>query len=82
MRTIMPIYDALYDYTDRLKHIVVRHEQGGITRAQVMQELRLYRRRLCDKWPGSTNLVTGLADAMIDSHPIVCVTGQVFASLW
>ena len=79
---IMPIYDALYDYNEKLKHILVRHEQGGIHAAQG------YARASGDvgvvfatSGPGATNLVTGLADAMIDSTPLVCVTGQVFAHL-
>lgn len=79
---IMPIYDALYDYNDRLKHILVRHEQGGIHAGQG------YARSsgkvgvvFATSGPGATNLVTGLADAMIDSTPLVCVTGQVFAHL-
>ncbi len=79
---IMPIYDALYDYIDRLNHILVRHEQGGIHAAQG------YARTsgrpgvvFATSGPGATNLVTGLADAMIDSTPVVCVTGQVFAHL-
>ncbi|MFC3198843.1 biosynthetic-type acetolactate synthase large subunit [Parapedobacter deserti] len=79
---IMPIYDALYDYNDRLRHILVRHEQGGIHAAQG------YARTsgrvgvvFATSGPGATNLVTGLADAQIDSNPIVCVTGQVFAHL-
>src|SRR5215203_5676659 len=79
---IMPIYDALYDYNDRLKHILVRHEQGGIHAAQG------YARTSGDvgvvfatSGPGATNLVTGLADALIDSTPVVCITGQVFAHL-
>lgn len=79
---IMPIYDALYDYNDKLEHILVRHEQGGIHAAQG------YARTsgkvgvvFATSGPGATNLVTGLADAMIDSTPLVCVTGQVFAHL-
>jgi len=79
---IMPIYDALYDYSEKLKHILVRHEQGGIHAAQG------YARAsgktgvvFATSGPGATNLVTGLADAMIDSTPLVCVTGQVFAHL-
>ena len=79
---IMPIYDALYDYNDKLKHILVRHEQGGIHAAQGFA--RTSGRvgvAFATSGPGATNLVTGLADAMIDSNPIVCITGQVFASL-
>lgn len=79
---IMPIYDALYDYSDRLKHILVRHEQGGIHAAQgfarASGEVGVV---FATSGPGATNLVTGLADAMIDSTPLVCVTGQVFAHL-
>lgn len=79
---IMPIYDALYDYQDRLKHILVRHEQGGIHAAQGYA--RASGRTgvvFATSGPGATNLVTGLADAMIDSTPLVCITGQVFAHL-
>src|SRR5580765_7051086 len=79
---IMPIYDALYDYHDKIKHILVRHEQGGIHAGQG------YARSsgkvgvvFATSGPGATNLVTGLADAMIDSTPLVCITGQVFAHL-
>lgn len=79
---IMPIYDALYDYKEKLEHILVRHEQGGIHAAQG------YARAsgktgivFATSGPGATNLVTGLADAMIDSTPLVCITGQVFAHL-
>lgn len=79
---IMPIYDALYDFQDQLHHILVRHEQGGIHAAQG------YARTsgktgvvFATSGPGATNLVTGLADALIDSTPLVCITGQVFAHL-
>jgi acetolactate synthase-1/2/3 large subunit len=79
---IMPIYDALYDYAEKLKHILVRHEQGAIHAAQG------YARTsgktgvvFATSGPGATNLVTGLADAMIDSTPVVCITGQVYAHL-
>ena len=79
---IMPIYDALYDYNDRLKHILVRHEQGAIHAAQgyarVSGKVGMV---FATSGPGATNLVTGLADAMIDSTPVVCITGQVFAHL-
>src|SRR6266550_614569 len=79
---IMPIYDALYDYQEKLKHILVRHEQGGIHAAQGFA--RASGRTgvvFATSGPGATNLVTGLADAMIDSTPLVCITGQVFAHL-
>ncbi len=79
---IMPIYDALYDYKDKVEHILVRHEQGGIHAGQG------YARTsgrvgvvFATSGPGATNLVTGLADAQIDSTPLVCITGQVFAHL-
>jgi acetolactate synthase-1/2/3 large subunit len=79
---IMPIYDALYDYRDKLEHILVRHEQGAIHAAQGFA--RVSGRTgivFATSGPGATNLVTGLADAMIDSTPLVCITGQVFAHL-
>jgi acetolactate synthase I/II/III large subunit len=79
---IMPIYDALYDHMNTLEHILVRHEQGAIHAAQG------YARTsgktgvvFATSGPGATNLVTGLADALIDSTPLVCITGQVFAHL-
>lgn len=79
---IMPIYDVLYGYLDKLNHILVRHEQGAIHAAQG------YARSsgkpgivFATSGPGATNLVTGLADAMIDSTPLVCITGQVYAHL-
>ncbi|MGH2643579.1 MAG: biosynthetic-type acetolactate synthase large subunit [Chitinophagaceae bacterium] len=79
---IMPIYDALYHCLDKINHILTRHEQGSIHAAQG------YARTsgkvgvvFATSGPGATNLVTGLADAMIDSTPVVCITGQVPASL-
>ena len=79
---IMPLYDALYDFNDQLQHILVRHEQGAVHAAQG------YARAsgktgvvFATSGPGATNLVTGLADAQIDSTPIVCITGQVYAHL-
>ncbi len=79
---IMPIYDVLFGYLEKLNHILVRHEQGAIHAAQG------YARSsgkvgvvFATSGPGATNLVTGLADAMIDSTPLVCVTGQVYAHL-
>ena len=79
---IMPIYDALYDFSDKLKHILSRHEQGAIHAAQGFA--RSSGRTgivFATSGPGATNLVTGLADAQIDSTPLVCITGQVFAHL-
>jgi acetolactate synthase I/II/III large subunit len=79
---IMPVYDALYHYTDKLNHILVRHEQGAIHAAQGYA--RVTGRPgvvFATSGPGATNLVTGLADALIDSTPVVCITGQVFAHL-
>ena len=79
---IMPIYDALFDYNDRLEHILVRHEQGAIHAAQGFARTSGKTGVVfATSGPGATNLVTGLADAMIDSTPVVCVTGQVFAHL-
>jgi len=79
---IMPIYDALYDYQEKLKHILVRHEQGGIHAAQGFARTSgNVGVVFATSGPGATNLVTGLADAMIDSTPVVAITGQVFAHL-
>jgi len=79
---IMPIYDALYNYEDRMKHVMVRHEQGAIHAAQGYARTKR-KPGICftTSGPGATNLVTGLADAMLDSTPLVCITGQVGASL-
>lgn len=79
---IMPIYDAHYKVQDKIEHILTRHEQGATHAAQGYA-------RVNDKpavvfatsGPGATNLVTGLADAMIDSTPMICITGQVGAHL-
>jgi len=79
---IMPIYDALYDYQQKLNHILVRHEQGAIHAAQgYARSSGRVGVAIATSGPGATNLVTGLADAMIDSTPVVCITGQVFAHL-
>ncbi len=77
---IMPVYDALYNYEDRLKHVMVRHEQGAIHAAEGYA--RISRKPgVCftTSGPGATNLVTGLANAMLDSVPVICITGQVGA---
>lgn len=75
---IMPIYDALYDYRDRVRHILVRHEQGATHAAEGYARMT-GRAGVCfaTSGPGATNLVTGIADAMLDSVPMVCITGQV-----
>lgn len=79
---IMPVFDALYDHRDKLNHILVRHEQGAAHAAQgfarVSGEVGVC---LVTSGPGATNTITGIADAMIDSTPIVVIAGQVGASL-
>ncbi len=79
---IMPIYDALYDYRDKIRHVLVRHEQGAIHAAEGYARVT-GNPGVCfaTSGPGATNLVTGIADAMMDSVPVVCITGQVFAHL-
>lgn len=76
--TIMPVYDALYDYRDKLNHILVRHEQAAVHAAQGYARVS-GKVGVCivTSGPGATNTVTGLADAMMDSTPIVLVSGQV-----
>ncbi|MCF6128135.1 biosynthetic-type acetolactate synthase large subunit [Flavobacterium sp. AS60] len=79
---IMPIYDALFDFNEKLNHILVRHEQGAIHAAQGYARVSGKTGVVfATSGPGATNLVTGLADALIDSTPLVCITGQVFAHL-
>lgn len=79
---IMPVYDALYSYQDKIHHVLTRHEQGAIHAAQgyarVTGKVGVC---MATSGPGATNLVTGLADALIDSTPIVAITGQVGAAL-
>src|SRR5574343_1151022 len=79
---IMPIYDALFDFKDTIQHVLVRHEQGAIHAAQGYARTS-GKVGVCfaTSGPGATNLITGLADAMIDSTPVVCVTGQVASHL-
>ena len=79
---IMPVYDALYNYEDQLRHILPRHEQGAIHAAQGYA--RVTRRIgvcMATSGPGATNLITGIGDAFMDSTPLVCITGQVFSSV-
>lgn len=75
---IMPAYDALYDYRQELRHVLVRHEQGAAHAAEGYARAT-GRPGVClvTSGPGATNLVTGIADALMDSVPIVCITGQV-----
>ncbi len=79
---IMPIYDALYDFKDNINHILVRHEQGATHAAQGYARIA-GKTGVClaTSGPGATNLITGIADAQIDSTPIVCITGQVASHL-
>ncbi|MBA7520063.1 Acetolactate synthase large subunit [subsurface metagenome] len=79
---IMPVYDALYDYRDKIRHILVRHEQGAAHAAEGFAKVS-GRVGVClvTSGPGSTNMITGLADAMIDSMPMVCISGQVGSPL-
>ncbi|SEJ40208.1 acetolactate synthase, large subunit [Dyadobacter sp. SG02] len=79
---ILPIYDTLYDYREQLTHVLVRHEQGGAHAAQG------YARAsgkvgvvFATSGPGATNILTGVADAQMDSTPLVCITGQVYSHL-
>ncbi len=79
---IMPIYDELYHYTDKVNHVLVRHEQGASHSAQGYSRVS-NKVGVCfaTSGPGATNLITGIADAMIDSTPMVCITGQVVKHL-
>ena len=79
---IMPIYDALYNYVNKINHILTRHEQGAIHAAQGYARVS-GKTGVCfaTSGPGATNLITGLNDALIDSTPIVCITGQVPSNL-
>ena len=75
---IMPVYDEFYKFQDKLQHILARHEQGAIHAAQgYARSSGKVGVAIATSGPGATNLVTGIADAQIDSTPIVCVTGQV-----
>jgi acetolactate synthase-1/2/3 large subunit len=75
---IMPVYDELYKYQDQLQHVLVRHEQGATHAAQgFARATGKVGVAIATSGPGATNLVTGIADAQIDSTPMVCITGQV-----
>lgn len=75
---IMPVYDALFHYKDKIRHVLVRHEQGAAHAAEgyagVTGKVGVC---IATSGPGATNLVTGIMDAMMDSIPMVCITGQV-----
>jgi acetolactate synthase-1/2/3 large subunit len=79
---IMPVFDALYDYKDKINHILVRHEQGATHAAQgYARTSGKVGVALVTSGPGATNTITGIADAMLDSTPIVVISGQVPSSL-
>ncbi len=79
---IMPIYDALFDYQDRIRHILVRHEQGAAHAAEGYARIKgVPGVCFATSGPGATNLVTGIGDAMMDSVPLLCITGQVASTL-
>ena len=79
---IMPIYDELYKYQDKLHHVLTRHEQGAAHSAQGFARTSgKVGVAMATSGPGATNLVTGIADAQIDSTPMVCITGQVASHL-
>ena len=79
---IMPIYDELHKYEDKLNHVLTRHEQGATHAAKgfarVTGKVGVV---MATSGPGATNLITGIADAQIDSTPMVCITGQVASHL-
>ena len=79
---IMPVFDCMHNYKDRLKHVLVRHEQGATHAAQgfarVSGETGVV---LVTSGPAATNIITGVADAMVDSTPMVVITGQISSSL-
>ncbi len=79
---IMPVYDALYDHDDNVKHILTRHEQGAVHAAEGYARVT-GKPGVCfaTSGPGATNLITGIADAMLDSVPLVCIIGQVASPL-
>ena len=76
--SIMPTFDALYDHLDKINHILVRHEQAAVHAAQgfarTSGDVGVC---LVTSGPGATNTITGIADAMIDSTPVVVIAGQV-----
>ncbi|MFV0290192.1 MAG: biosynthetic-type acetolactate synthase large subunit [Mangrovibacterium sp.] len=79
---IMPIYDALYDYQQQINHVLTRHEQGAVHAAEGFAKVAGKAGVVfATSGPGATNILTGIANAQIDSVPLVCITGQVASSL-
>ncbi len=79
---IMPVYDEIYKYQDKFHHVLTRHEQGAAHAAQGFARVTGKPGIVfATSGPGATNLVTGIADAQIDSTPLVCITGQVASHL-
>ncbi|MBT8325664.1 MAG: biosynthetic-type acetolactate synthase large subunit [Winogradskyella sp.] len=79
---IMPVYDELYKYQDKIHHVLTRHEQGATHAAQGYARISGKTGvAIATSGPGATNLITGIADAQIDSTPLVCITGQVGSHL-
>ena len=79
---IMPVYDELYKFQDQLNHVLTRHEQGATHAAQgYARTSGKVGVAIATSGPGATNLITGIADAQIDSTPMVCITGQVGSHL-
>jgi len=79
---IMPTYDKLFDYLDQINHVLTRHEQGSVHAAQgYARTSGKVGVAISTSGPGATNMITGLGDAMMDSNPIVCITGQVASQL-
>ena len=79
---IMPVYDELYKFQDQLRHVLTRHEQGATHAAQgYARTSGKVGVAIATSGPGATNIITGIADAQIDSTPLVCITGQVASHL-
>ena len=79
---IMPVYDELYKFRDQIHHVLTRHEQGATHAAQGYARISgKVGVAMATSGPGATNLITGIADAQIDSTPMVCITGQVASHL-
>ena len=79
---IMPVYDQIHQYQDKIHHVLVRHEQAATHAAQGYARISgKVGVAIATSGPGATNLITGIADAQIDSTPMVCITGQVASSL-